>query len=135
MAKQENKNNIMVCVTQQKNCEKLIKKGLNIKQKKKIDGNMYVINVVKEDENFLYNPNDGEALEYLFAVARDADADMTVIRDDDVTGTLADFAKKNCIGYAILGASPNIKGEENHPIVKQLKNKLGDSCVEYVIVE
>ncbi len=134
MAKKDNRENIMVCVTQQKNCEKLIKKGLSIKQKKKIDGDMFVINVVKEDQNFLYNPNDGEALEYLFTVAREADADMTVIRDDDVTGTLADFAKKNFIGCAVLGASPNIKGDENHPIVKQLKKILGDDCLEYVVV-
>lgn len=122
---------MMVCVTQQKNCEKLIKKGVELKDKY---DEMYIINVVKEHENFLYDQSDSEALEYLFSVARKADADLTVIRDDDVIKTLADYALKNNVGYIVLGVSPNIKDVENHPIVKELKKKLRKKSIEYIVV-
>ncbi|MDO5707395.1 MAG: universal stress protein UspA [Andreesenia angusta] len=125
------KKNMMVCVTQQKNCEKLIKKGVELKDKY---DEMYIINVVKEHENFLYDQSDSEALEYLFSVARKADADLTVIRDDDVIKTLADYALKNNVGYIVLGVSPNIKDVENHPIVKELKKKLRKKSIEYIVV-
>lgn len=133
LANRNKQSNIMVCVTQQKNCEKLIKKGLSILDNVN-ESDLYIINVVKEDENFLYNSNDGDALEYLFSVARKADADMMVIRDDDVTGTLADFAKDKDIGSIVLGASLKVKSEENHPIVKELKEKIGDDSIEYIVV-
>lgn len=42
--------NIMVCVTQQKTCERLIKKGKELKDK--IDGELHVVHVAREDENF-----------------------------------------------------------------------------------
>ncbi len=59
-----NKTNIMVCVTQQKTCERLILSGYKLAEATK--GKLYVIHVVNEKDKFLNNVNDGEALEYLF---------------------------------------------------------------------
>ncbi|AFS78935.1 universal stress protein domain-containing protein [Gottschalkia acidurici 9a] len=121
--------NIMVCVTQQKTCERLITTGYKkIEQEK---DNLFVIHVVNENDSFLHNSNEGEALEYLFAVSKKAGADLTVIRAKDVIGAIGDFAKKNEITHVILGESPN-KDTDNHPIAKRLKKIIPNS--EYIIV-
>ncbi len=122
----------MVCVTQQKTCEKLIKKGVSLRESKDYD-EMFIINVVKEDENFLYNSNDSEALEYLFSIARKADADLMVIKDDNITKALADYTVENDVGCVVIGVSPKGKDEKSHPIVKDLKKKIKHK-VNFVIV-
>ena len=68
----------MVCVTQQKTCERLILSGYRLLEAK--DGKLYVIHVVNEKEKFLESVNDGEALEYLFGVSKKVGADLTVLR-------------------------------------------------------
>lgn len=121
--------NVMVCVTQQKTCERLITAG-HEKIKKGKD-NLYIINVVNEKDSFLHHSNESQALEYLFTVSRDAGADLTVIRAKDIIGAMADFAHENEITHVILGASPD--GDiVNHPVARRLK-KLVPSA-EYTIV-
>ncbi|CCQ92635.1 conserved hypothetical protein [[Clostridium] ultunense Esp] len=61
---------VMVCVTQQKTCERLILEGYRLI--KSNDDKLYVIHVVNERERFLENVDDGEALEYLFNVSKKA---------------------------------------------------------------
>lgn len=121
--------NVMVCVTQQKTCERLIMSGYAKKGK---DGKINILNVVNEDENFLYKTNEADALEYLFQVSKKAGADLMVIRAEDIIAAMADFAKENGVTHIVLGASPQSGDEETHPIVKKLKKYLKD--VEYIIV-
>lgn len=61
---------VMVCVTQQKTCERLILEGYKLINSN--DDKLYVIHVVNEREKFLENDDDGEALEYLFNVSKKA---------------------------------------------------------------
>ncbi|KNF09422.1 universal stress protein family [Gottschalkia purinilytica] len=121
--------NIMVCVTQQKTCERLIMSGY---EKMEEDDNLFVINVVNEKDNFLYNSSEGEALEYLFSVSKKVGADLTVIRSKDVIKAIADFAKKNDITHIVLGVSPQSADIESHNIVMKLKKYLPKT--EYIIV-
>ncbi len=116
----DNKN-IMVCVTQQKTCERLIMGGHNEIEE---GDNLFVIHVVSEKENFLYNSNDGEALEYLFEVSKKVGADLTVIRSKDVIKAISDFAIKNDITHIIMGSSPNGKDVEDNSIALVLKKML-----------
>ena len=44
--------NIMVCVTQQKTCERLIHTGYNMTNE---NDNLYIIHVVNENDKFLFN--------------------------------------------------------------------------------
>ncbi len=60
--------NVMVCVTQQKTCERLILSGYEML--KNDNDKLFVIHVVNEKDNFLDNNSDGEALEYLFNVSK-----------------------------------------------------------------
>lgn len=61
-------DDIMVCVTQQKTCERLIKKGVQLKEK--YSSNIYVIHVAKEGTDILGDKNEGNALEYLFDISK-----------------------------------------------------------------
>lgn len=122
--------NVMVCVTQQKNCERLIMAGYERITKDK--DNLFVINVVNEKDNFLHTSTDGEALEYLFGVSSTVGASLTVIRAKDVIAAMGEFAKENKITHIVLGASPHGGGEDDHPIAKRLKDIVPKS--EFIIV-
>ena len=56
-------DSILVCITRQKACERLVKAAARLKKE---DGELYVIHVTKENWNFIDNPSDGETMEYLF---------------------------------------------------------------------
>ncbi len=124
------KRNVMVCVTQQKTCERLILSGLSMIRNDY--DNLYIIHVVNEKEKFLNNEDDGEALEYLFQVSRKAGADLTVLRSKDVIKAMTNFGKEHNITHTILGASPDEDIQENKNIALKLKQKLPD--VEFIIL-
>ncbi|WP_130806577.1 universal stress protein [Senegalia massiliensis] len=112
---------VMVCVTQQKTCERLIEGGSNKVDKE--NDELYVIHVVNENDTFLYENNDSRALEYLFRVSKAVGADLTVIRSKDVIKAIVDFAKDKKITDIVMGESPSGKEQENS-IEINLKNKL-----------
>lgn len=114
--------NIMVCVTQQKTCERLIKKGKELKDE--INGELHVVHVAREDENFLGNSKQAEAIEYLYGISKSAGADMTVLRSNNVCGAITKFAIDNQVGYIVLGEPP--KDCETGSIVDELKEYMKD---------
>lgn len=120
----------MVCVTQQKTCERLILSGISMIRND--HDNLYVIHVVNEKQKFLNNDDDGEALEYLFQVSRKAGAELTVLRSKDVVKAMEDFGRKNNITHVIMGSSPNEDTSENKNIALNLRNRLSD--VEFIIL-
>lgn len=120
--------NIMVCVTQQKTCERLIMTGYTMLKE---NDNLYIIHVVNEKDKFLNNTSDGEALEYLFEVSKKVGADLTVIRSKDVIKAIGDFAINKNITDIVLGASPYSNNFENNAIAKKINKFVSD--VEFVI--
>ncbi|NLO81888.1 MAG: universal stress protein [Clostridiales bacterium] len=124
-----NKLNIMICVTRQKTCERLIKVGRDIAGDG--DARLYAVHVAKKGVNFLGNPDEGEALDYLFQVSKEAGAEMTVLRSEHVVDTLVEFARKSNISIIVLGESAqNTNREES--IIDELKRNLPD--LEFRIV-
>ena len=111
---------VMVCVTQQKNCERLILNGSKYLENE--EDELYVIHVVNEDQNFLNKKNDGEALEYLFGVCKGVGADMTMLRSKDIFQTLVDFALEKDISHVVMGRS-QAKGE-NKTLPDRLEEEL-----------
>jgi K+-sensing histidine kinase KdpD len=103
--------NILVCVTQQKTCERLINEAYKLVNEYK--GKLYVINVVKNDLNFLDSARESEALEYLFDISKSIGANLTVLKSDDIAGTIAQYADENHINCIILGKSPS-ENKGNH---------------------
>jgi K+-sensing histidine kinase KdpD len=117
--------NILVCVTQQKTCERLINEAHKLVNEYK--GELFVINVVKNDLNFLDSAreSESEALEYLFGISKSIGANLTVLKSDDIAGTIAQYADENHISCIILGKSPS-ENKENH-FVKKLQMLLNNS--------
>lgn len=123
-----NNNNIMVCVTGQKNCERLIKFGE--KMANDLNGKLYVIHVAKTGTNFLGNPDESEALEFLYQISNNAGADMAVLRSNNITETIVNFALENKISHAVLGEPPKSKNKTN--IIEYLKSLLPNIIFEIV---
>ena len=110
-----NTKNILVCVTQQKTCERLIKEAHELVTEN--TGKLYIINVVKNDLNFLDSVRESEALEYLFSLSKSIGANLTVLKSDDIAATIAQYADENHIKYIIIGKSPS-ENKENHFVKK-----------------
>ncbi len=123
------RKNIMVCVTQQKTCERLILKGNELIESE--EDKLFVIHVVNEKEKFLDSYSDGEALEYLFQVSKKSGADLTVLRSKNILKTLVDFARDNEITHIIMGVSPVDKALSSGNIRLKLQNELPD--VEFIV--
>jgi len=102
--------NILVCITQQKTCERLIRKAVELRGE--FGGNLFVIHVAKNEWNLLNNKTEGEALEYLFGISKSVGANLTVLKSGNIAKALADFARQNEIDLIIMGESPD-SGKEN----------------------
>lgn len=120
--------NVLICVTRQRSCERLIRVGY--KEATRTGGNPYVIHVAPIGENFLGNPKEGEALDFLFDTSKQVGAEMTVLRSNDFVDILDGFSQKHNIGTIVLGESPNV-GEEGN-LIRRLKRKLHN--IEFIIV-
>jgi len=103
--------NILVCVTQQKTCERLIRYAESLR--KEFSGELFVIHVAKNEWNFLDNKKEGEALEYLFGISKSVGANLFVLKSDEIVKTIVDFSKENEISYIVMGQSSNNHKENN----------------------
>jgi len=121
------KNKILVCVTQQKTCERLINKGAEVRDE--LDGELFVIHVAGNDEHILGNSSAGDALEYLFGKSKLAGAELTVLRSDDVVKSIVNFSKDNKINKIIMGGS---RDDCERNIFEDIKRKL--PSVEIIVM-
>jgi len=109
----------MVCVTQQKTCERLIKRGARIRDE--LNGELFVIHVAKNDWKILDNFSESEALEYLFEISKSNMANLSVLRSDSIINTITRFANNHKISHIVLGESPGLHAENN--IIDQLRKQ------------
>ncbi len=121
--------NIMVCVTQQRNCDRLIKYGKEYLGDG--DGELCIIHIAKKEFKFLGNSQEGEALEYLYQKSLEYGANLTVVRSDDVLETMLALTKKNNIHTIIMGESRQ-KINEND-MVQSFKKRIEDG-VEIITI-
>ena len=121
--------NVMVCVTQQRHCDRLIQYGHTFLGGHK--GELYIIHVAHYQINFLGSSKEGEALEYLYEKALEYGANLTVVRSNNVLETLADLVNKNKITHVIVGESGESEVKSN--IVEQLREKIG-SKAELIVI-
>ncbi len=112
--------NVMVCVTQQKTCDRLIQYGHELLNEDK--GELFIIHVAHYQFKFLGNSKEGEALEYLYEKAMEYGAQLTVVRSNNVQDTLVDLVKKYKITHIILGESG--ESAESKNVVQQLTNRV-----------
>jgi K+-sensing histidine kinase KdpD len=121
--------NIMVCVTQQKTCDRLIKFGRGLIDEQ--GGELLVIHVAPSQYKFLGGAEDGEALDYLYEKAKEYGAGLTVLKSDDVLETLVAQTVKNRIDVVVMGESR--ESGEFLNIIDKLRNRLAEGASLLVI--
>jgi K+-sensing histidine kinase KdpD len=114
-------NSILVCVTQQKACERLIRAAAELK---KDGGDLYVIHVSKDKWNFVDNARDGEVLEYLFTLSKSYGAELTILNSDKIPETIAQYAQHYGIEVIVIGEGPDGK---QSTFIKRLSSHLKDT--------
>ncbi len=120
--------NVLACVTKQKTCERLIKAASG---RKSAQGSLHVLHVAKNAWNILDNSRESEALDYLFRISKLNDAEMTMLRADNISETIAAFAMEHRIDLIVLGQSSD---EQESKFYKQLCNLLKDKPVEIEVI-
>jgi len=122
-----NNKKIMVCVTQQKLCKRLIERAYTLKQNE--EDELFVIHVVKENWKYFGQLKESDALEYLFDSAKEFDATLNVFKAKDIEGTLANFAEKEGVDMIVMGESLETSQQQN------MINRLQDRTKKQVIFE
>lgn len=92
---------VLVCVTAQKECGRLIEAGKRFAQAEMLP--LHVLHVM--GEGTVFDPSAQEVLNHLYALARDAHAEMTVLRAQDVRTAIAEYAGKIGAVCVIIGSS------------------------------
>ncbi len=90
---------VMVCVTPQQSCRRLIEAGARIAKEENLP--LAVISVFKEKNGF--NANEGGTLENLFECAKKYDANMNIYFNDSPALVVAVSAKKNNASTLVTG--------------------------------
>lgn len=103
--------NVMVCVTQQKTCDRLIRFGHQALEGQ--EGELFIIHVAPKEVKLLGSAQEGEALDYLYGKALEYGANLTVVRSNHILDTLVELVEKNQITHVIMGQSGQAKSEEN----------------------
>lgn len=115
---------IMVCVTGQRSCERLIVHG--VRRAEQGGGErrpLYIVHSVLNGQRFMNSKDEADAIDYLFTCAQYAGAELTILRSDSVEQSLADFAHEHDVGVIVLGA-PGEQGEHNGRFGRVLKELL-----------
>lgn len=110
---------VLVCVTGQRSCERLIVAGARIAREENVILN--VLHVVRTDGSVLGFVNEPEALEYLLRVSVENGASMYVRRSDDVIGAIEYAAKNENARVIVAGRAANYSG---HDMLDELKLRL-----------
>ncbi|MDD3243981.1 MAG: universal stress protein UspA [Eubacteriales bacterium] len=123
---------VMVCVTRQLSCERLIREGAALSSQLGLQ--LLVVHVVHPEDNFLGNPHEGEALDYLFNIAKEYDAQISLIKHNDVLDSLTGYARDHHAAYIVTGQSPeSIKADES--LIWRLRSALPDVQVHAVAAQ
>ena len=110
---------VLVCVTGQKNCERLIVAGARIAREEGLPLN--VLHVVQGGGSVLGFVNEPEALEYLLKVSVEHGASMYVRRSDDVISSIEYAAKNEHCRVLVAGRAANYSG---HDLLDELQQRL-----------
>lgn len=113
---------VLVCVTGQKTCDRLIQVGSTLANEK--DAPLFVLHVAKKDAPLLGEASDSDALNYLYALATEAEAEMTVKRAEAPNDAICAYAKTIGASNIVLGANP--QDTSGQGMVHQLKKLLPD---------
>lgn len=104
-------NKIMVCVTQQKSCNRLIERAHQLKKQE--EDELFVVHIVKENWRYFGKLKEADALEFLFESAKEYGATLSVFKAKDIEVTLANFAEKESVDIIVMGESLETNKQQN----------------------
>ena len=122
-------SNVMVCVTQQKTCDRLIRRGSMLTDKS--NDELFIIHVTPKDFRSMSSSEEGAALDYLYEKAMEYGANLTVVRSDDILRTLLDLVDKHQIEKVVLGETGSPVSSEK--LITEFEDEVSDRA-EVVIV-
>ncbi|MEE1169148.1 MAG: universal stress protein [Anaerovoracaceae bacterium] len=122
-------NNILVCVTQQKKCERLIKYGKELAEGS--GGEMIVVHIAQYSLDQLADSDAAESLEYLYQKAVQYDSNFIIVRSGNVPATLASMIAKNNVTKIVMGQTR--KADINNSTINAFEGFLHDD-VEVIVV-
>ena len=121
---------VMVCVTGQKTCERLIIEGSQ--RAKVLDAELTVIHVAREGVDLLGGSlKEAEALEYLFKMSSEHGAGMMVVRSNEVVPALVSHARKLNAVEIVLGSPRKMRRD----ITKEIKAQLPEMTFHVIYTE
>ena len=94
------KGKILVCVTVQEGCVRLIRSGHDLALA--AGAELHVLHV-SENKSLLGSPENAAILNTLFSLTHEAEAEMSILYDRDVAAAIARHAKQLGAGMLILG--------------------------------
>ena len=112
---------VLVCVTVQKECKRLILAGKRLADNGNIA--LRVLHVVHPDATPLGNPDAQEALNALYALSRQAGAEMTLLYSADVRAAIVEFAHQVNAVCVVVGSSK----EDGWAMAEALEELLDDN--------
>ena len=105
MAQPVGEQTVLVCVTGQRRCERLIRQGRIVAEH--LQARLRVVSVQPKDA---LDAQAADALEYLFTVAKEQQAEMSVYYTNEPMGTLVHFARR-CQAVCLVAGCPGGAGE------------------------
>ena len=99
---------VLVCVTDQVSCDRLIRRGRELAEKRQCP--LRVLHVRTRESTMLGNPDISSALNQLYSLARETDAEMEIIASPEVEKTITDYARTHQVTGIVIGASPRDGG-------------------------
>lgn len=110
---------ILVCVTGQKSCERLIVTGAGLAARE--NEPLIVLHVARKGNNVLGYANEPQALEYLLGISVAHGADMRMHKSDEVLDTIEQEAKACGASTIVAGRAANYSGWD---MLDELKARL-----------
>ena len=117
-------NRILVCVTDQPECARLIRKGRELASA--APSALYVLHVRTRQKTLMGSQDISSVLNQLYAAAREAEAEMEIISSPEVEKTIAEYARSRQISTVVIGASPR---DGRPPMKTRLEALLPDTVI------
>ncbi|AGB18183.1 universal stress protein UspA [Thermoanaerobacterium thermosaccharolyticum] len=120
------KSRIMVCVTPQKSCQRLVERGAE--RAKETNGEFCVVYVNKNNDIYK-DLKEHKILVELFEMAQKLGGRVSILVGRKISDTLAEFADENDITEIIVGKSLRsafevlLHGDVINPLIKRVEEK------------
>ncbi|MGF7401146.1 universal stress protein [Thermoanaerobacterium thermosaccharolyticum] len=120
------KSRIMVCVTPQKSCQRLVERGAE--RAKETNGEFCVVYVNKNNDIYK-DLKEHKILVELFEMAQKLGGRVSILVGKKISDTLAEFADENDITEIIVGKSLRsafevlLHGDVINPLIKRVEEK------------